>query len=210
MNYRHISFDLDGTLIDSIDVMRAAWEETVDKFHLVHDFSEYKQEIGLPFHVIMNSIGVVDDDREIEKYYFSRTEKYADQVKIYSGALEFIERIKRSNMTTSIITSKPKKNTKDILKHFNISVDVLVCGDDPSGSKPSAEPMQYVRKVLGLDKDDSVLYFGDMITDIVFCINSNIDYCHCDFGIYGILPKYLVPAPISIQDWHDIKLDSLL
>lgn len=85
--YAHVSFDLDGTLIDTLDVMRMAWEATTDKFHLYHDFSEYRQEIGLPFPVIMKSMGIIDEEGEIESFYFYQTEQLADQIRAYDGAV---------------------------------------------------------------------------------------------------------------------------
>lgn len=84
---------------------------------------------------------------------------------------------------------------------------MLVCGDDPIGAKPAAAPMQYVRKELELGDNAKIVYFGDMLSDIVFCVNSGIDYCHCNFGIYGPLSSCLVPTPESIQNWYDNRLD---
>ncbi len=204
--YEHVSFDLDGTLIDSIDVMRIAWEATVDKFHLYHDFFEYHKEVGLPFPVIMESMGIIDEEREIERFYFSKTEEFSDQIKVYDGAIEFIESLKPNGISTSIITSKPRMNTESLLESIDLKVDMLICGDDLIGSKPTALPMQYVKKELNLGEGKKIIYFGDMLSDIVFCVNSKIDYCHCNFGIYGSLPKYLIPVPKSIQNWKDDKL----
>ncbi len=207
--YNHVSFDLDGTLVDSLDIMRKAWEVTVDKFHLHHDFFEYRQEIGLPFPAIMKSINIVDEDREIENFYFSQTEDLSEQIKVYEGAVEFIESLVLNGISTSIITSKPRTNTETLLKQFNFKVDVLICGDDQIRAKPAAASMQHVRKELNLREKASIIYFGDMLSDIVFSVNSKIDYCHCNFGIYGSLPRCLVPAPKSIQHWKDDKLGDL-
>ena len=207
--YDHVSFDLDGTLVDSIDIMRKAWEATVDKFHLHHDFFEYRQEVGLPFPAIMKSIGIVDEDREIERFYFFKTEELADQIKVYEGAVEFVNSLILSGTSTSIITSKPRENTETLLNRFDFKVDVLICGDDQIKAKPAVASMQYVRKKLNLGENASIVYFGEMLSDIVFSINSRIDYCHCNFGIYGSLPKYLVPATESIHNWKDSKLVDL-
>ncbi len=200
-NYTHVSFDLDGTIVDSLDVMRKAWEQTMDEFHLTHDFSEYKREIGLPFQTILGAMNIVDDDGEIEKFYFSQTERMASQIKLYEGFIEFLKTVQDLGISTSIITSKPRVNAEGLLEAFGIHVNMLVCGDDPVGSKPNAEPIEYVRAELGINDQDRIIYFGDMLSDIVFCVNSDIDYCHCDFGIYGPLSACLLPSPISIANW---------
>jgi phosphoglycolate phosphatase-like HAD superfamily hydrolase len=200
-HFGHISFDLDGTLLDTVGVMRMAWQATMDEFHLTNDFSEYKREVGLPFRKIMAALGIFDDDGEIERFYFSQTEAHAYEAKLFPGAMGFLERIKKEGISTSIITSKPRKNTQSLLKIFDVSVDVVVCGDDSIGAKPDAAPMDFVRSQLQIDRGEPVLYYGDMLSDIVYCVNSGIQYCHCDFGIYGSLPDLLVPRPSFITAW---------
>jgi len=201
--YTHISFDLDGTIVDSVDVMRKAWVQTMDEFHLTHDFSEYKREIGLPFQTILGAMDIVDDDREIERFYFSQTERMASQIKLYKGFIKFLDTAKGLGVSTSIVTSKPRTNAEGLLEAFGIHVNMLVCGDDSVGSKPNSEPIEHVRAELGINDQDRIIYFGDMLSDIVFCVNSDIDYCHCDFGIYGALPTCLLPSPISIASWGE-------
>ena len=207
--YRHFSFDLDGTLVDSLGVMRKAWEATVDEFHLSHDFSEYKREIGLPFPAIMKAIDIVDEEQEIEKFYFSQTEKMSESVRLIPGAYEFIGSVKSKGSDVSIVTSKPRENAENLLGRLGVQVDLLVCGDDPVGSKPSASPMQYIRSELEISDQDSSIYFGDMIIDLVFSVNSGIDYCHCNFGIGGRLSELLLPRPLSIDSWNDDRLAAL-
>lgn len=175
----------------------------MDEFHIAHDFSEYKREIGLPFQAILASMNIVDDEREIEQFYFSQTERMASQISIYKGIIEFLEVVNSLGASTSIVTSKPRANAESLLEVFGIQADMLVCGDDPVGSKPNPEPIEYIRDELGLGDQDKIIYFGDMLSDIVFCVNSNIDYCHCDFGIYGPLPDGLLPSPASITNWDE-------
>lgn len=201
--YAHISFDLDGTLVDSLDVMRQAWEKTMDKFHLPNDFSEYKREVGLPFQDILGAMGIVDDDKEIERFYFSQTESMENQIELYPSARDFLSKIKQSGISASIITSKPRNNSERLLRSLDISVELLICGDDSVGAKPSSAPIDYLRSWLELKSVEKILYFGDMLSDIVFSVNGAIDYCHCDFGVYGQLPACLLPTPLSIRGWNE-------
>ena len=209
LRFNHISFDLDGTLLDTLEVMRKSWEATMDKFHIPNDFSEYRREVGLPFPLIMQALGIVDEEHEIAQFYFRQTEQLLDEVKLYLGAKEFLRRLHAEEISTSIVTSKPRANTESLLDKFELEVSQVVCGDDPVGAKPDVAPMNFIRDRLGLAEDDLVLYFGDMLNDIMFCVNSGVEYCHCNFGIYGSLPKYLVPATESIHNWKDSKLVDL-
>ncbi len=210
MKYRHFSFDLDGTIIDTLDVMERAWNETAQHFKLWHDFSEYKREIGLPFGQIMRNLGVADEELEVERYYFEQTERLVSEATLFPSVLDFMEKIKATGATTSIITSKPRRNSESILTRHDVTTDFLMCGDDPVGAKPTELPMKTVREQLGLGEGDPIIYFGDMVNDLVFSVNSEVDYCHCNFGIGGRLSDYLIPVSRSIDSWDDTWLDGLL
>lgn len=207
-SYKHYSFDLDGTVLDTLEIMRLAWNATAEKFGLWHDFSEYKREIGIPFEAIMAHLGIADEDGEIKKHYFAHTDQLASQVKMFPHALEFINSAKQAGISTSIITSKPRENSEHLMSMYGIEVDMLICGDDHGEGKPTEQPMLRVRENLGLQSSE-IIYFGDMMSDLVFAVNSQVEYCHCDFGIVGPLSDYVVPKPPSIKSWQDPWLDTL-
>ncbi len=210
LSYSHLSFDLDGTILDTLEIMSVAWDIAAREFNLTCDFLEYKKEIGLPFEVIMENMGIIDDDEIIQKFYFEQTDKLSHKVKVFPFISEFIEKARYSGMSTSIITSKPRKNSENLLSKFNINVDILLCGDDACGAKPSSLPMDYVRTKLGLSKSKKIIYFGDMLNDLVFAINSGVDYCHCNFGVIGELSDLIVPQTPSIDSWDSPDINKFL
>ena len=81
LKIKHISFDLDGTLINSIPVMQQAWSETMFELGLAVGFKEYKKYIGLPFSQIIEKFGMGKIENEIESLYFHKTKKYSNQIK---------------------------------------------------------------------------------------------------------------------------------
>ena len=64
---KHIIFDLDGTLINSLPIMEKAWKVVTDTFNLNISFYEYKKYTGLPFDTIMNKLGLSSIGDEIKK-----------------------------------------------------------------------------------------------------------------------------------------------
>ena len=205
VRYQHVAFDLDGTLLDSENVMMLAWERTVLELGITNNFSEYKKYIGLPFKKIMDSMGLSNVGGVVEKLYFENTSLLADKVVPFEGAFSFIDSLRALEIKFSIITSKPRKNTEKLLSRFPITPDCLICSGDDNVGKPNSEPMQHVRRELSLREDERILYFGDMLSDIVFSINSGVDYCHCNFGIYGQLSKMLLPGYKSIDNWREAE-----
>ena len=62
MNIKHICFDLDGVLINSLEIMESSWLEAAQKYKLDINFNSYKKHIGIPFFDILNKL-------EIEESY---------------------------------------------------------------------------------------------------------------------------------------------
>ena len=48
-NIKHIAFDLDGVLIDSIALMEKSWIFSMKKLNLNYKFIFYKKYLGYPF-----------------------------------------------------------------------------------------------------------------------------------------------------------------
>ena len=202
-DYDLFCFDLDGTIIDSTGLMRNAWREVNKKFNLGIDFSHYLKFVGLPFPDILDNLNIKDHE-EIMQTFFEYTSRNSDQIKLHQGVLEFIHYLKKNNKKVFIITSKIRKNSEQIINKFSIPCDGLFCGDDPIPHKPSGKLIKYILNEFNFSNRDKVIYFGDMLVDVLFSINCSIDYCHCDFGIDGALPKELIVKYKSIASWGDI------
>ena len=63
-----IVFDLDGVLINSKKNMQVAWNEVNKKLNYSTKFSNYFNNIGLPFEDILKKIGIKRDIQQAKKY----------------------------------------------------------------------------------------------------------------------------------------------
>lgn len=204
-SYQHISFDLDGTLINSLPVMEFAWNEVSGSLGLNVPFTEYKNQIGKPFKQIMENLDIKDDWGEIERLYFEVTGASVEKIALFDGADAMINGLKRAGKSTSLITSKPQRNVNKILERLNLEFDVVVAADTVAIGKPGQDSFDLVRSELGLADDSTAVYFGDVLNDIIFAVNAGIDYCHCDFGAFGELPEGIIPKVPSISSWNDLS-----
>ena len=81
----HICFDLDGVLIDSINLMKFCWEKTAKEFNINYKFDEFSAFIGLPLTSIVSHLGLSNSEKIIEHYKnisFENLEKIKDAMKI--------------------------------------------------------------------------------------------------------------------------------
>jgi len=204
LKINHVSFDLDGTLINSFSVMRRAWSETMFELGLAVGFDEYKRYIGLPFSRIIEKFGMEKIENEISALYFHKTKKYSDQINIVHGAADILDWCKQNEMTTSIITSKPSVNTQAIVSEKKLNVDFIISGDDLKNGKPFPEPGIKVLEKFDINAEN-MLYVGDMIFDLQFAQNLGAHFIHFTNEGENFLPKTLVNKVRSISKLMEIK-----
>ena len=188
---RHISFDLDGTLIDSFPVMKAAWENVCQTFSLAIPFEHYRHYIGVPFDVIMSKLGLAKSCDDIQKVYFDYTRKNVNEITLFDGQRDLFSRLRDNDITISIITSKPRINAEHLVEKFGIDTDSLVCGNDFSVGKPHPLPMEKLLQHLNIDSGETV-YVGDMLSDFQFAVNSNVDFIFFSGGEYSDINDLVV------------------
>ena len=205
-NYAHVSFDLDGTLINSVETMRVAWNSACMIFDLKQSFEDYLKGTGKPFHKIMDKLNIEDPDGLIQQHYFDVASAAQNAISLFDGAADVLRGIENTGLSWSIITSKPRRNVTQLLHKFDLKPNVLVCGDDFVQVKPSAYPMRYVREELSLGDNANIVYIGDTISDYIFALNSNVDYVHANFGIHGPLSKRIYPRPNAINSLIELKI----
>lgn len=199
----HVSFDLDGTLVDSIPIMRTAWKETMLTFGLTIPFSSYAKLIGLPFPDIMRSLDLTDFLPDIQLVYFNNSKKYADQIAVLDGAYEVLQKLIKMNMSTSIITSKPRLAAEPLLARLNIVIDNLICGDDYTLGKPYIEPGKNLLTKIETPACQ-LLYVGDMIYDLQFAQNCGFQFIYYTNGGRNSLPNNLKNKYTEVASLSDI------
>jgi phosphoglycolate phosphatase-like HAD superfamily hydrolase len=171
----HISFDLDGTLIDSIPLMKMSWENVVKKLNINIGWSSYKKNIGLPFKKICENLNIEKIENEVKDLYFDFNQKNIHLIKPMRGLKECMTWIKENEIEWSIITSKPSITTFDVCKYFSLDPQYLITSDMLPIGKPSKEPSDYLRNLLG-KKERNFYYVGDTVIDHIFAINSSFSY----------------------------------
>jgi len=178
-----IGFDLDGVLVDSLATMKLAWEETTIQFNINSPFSNYIKEIGKPFDIIINELGLVKYLPELRTNYFNLTTKYENFAKIFPESVEALELLNENKFNTAIITSKPREKAVCLLKKFSIKSNILICPEDCSRGKPYPDPLLLVQDNFNL-RSDQCLFIGDMMSDYLSARRAGWDFMYASFG-YG-------------------------
>ncbi|MDH4572900.1 HAD-IA family hydrolase [Salinicola acroporae] len=185
-NIKHISFDMDGVLIDSLPVMERAWQKAMDATGQEIAFTEYKQHIGIPFYDILSNVGCNRSMfSKVKKVYDESSSLELDRIEVFEGILEALRQAKKAGLLISVVTSKTKQRTTDILEHHfsDIDFDFVVSPEDvPSGrGKPNPDPLLLACIQLGVDPYNTI-YVGDMESDRETAQRAGAHFVHAAWG----------------------------
>lgn len=185
MNKYQVIFDLDGTLIDSLQVMKEAWEVVREELSISVGFERYQKLIGLPFPRIISALGLSDQLLNISELYFAETGKRSERVKLISGAAEMIGRLQDSEYSLSIITSKPRFSFEKLDLGPVIGSLPVICGDDFDIGKPNPQLLVHLNRAHHQPSRsvNQIFYVGDALIDLQFAINCGIDFIFVPFGV---------------------------
>ena len=197
----HISFDLDGTMINSIPLMKLSWENVSSRLNLGIGFEEYRKNIGLSFSQICKNLSLERLELEVYDLYFKFNQENMDKIKPINGLKECIEWMSVSNIDWSIITSKPKITTMPILELFDLNPKVLITADDVENGKPYIDSSQLLTSQLS-DKINKIYYVGDSTIDHLFAVNSGFEFIEFNQLSEN---KYILNKRLVISSLAEIK-----
>ena len=171
----NIIFDLDGCLIDSSEVQKAAffgaYAEVVgdDK---CPSYEEYIKYTGDSVDNVMKKLGL---PASMAAPFRRISSESIDKIKVNWNAIEVVKSLKVKGYKIAICTGKDHYRTVDILNYFNICdlFDVLVCADDVNNPKPSPEPIIKALEELHCAKEDAIVV-GDGYGDILSAKNAGV------------------------------------
>ena len=174
-----VLFDLDGTLIDSIESYYRIVEIALEKMKLptvsrktifmAAKNDTFNWDMVLPDVPGCSQKKTAAKARKmIEKIY---PEQFLKNVKPFPDTGKIIQQLFDHNIKIGIVTSTPKKNIHDkleILKQAGISnlIDSVISDEDVERKKPFPDPLILCRDRMGFSSNQCV-YVGDMGIDII-------------------------------------------
>ena len=138
-----VIFDIDGTLIDSVDLHAAAWQEALR--HFGHDvpFPKVRTQIGKGGDLLMAELLPEEEVRrrgkEIEEYRLELFKReYLLRVKPFPKVRELLERIRADGKRIALASSAKKEELERYKRIAGIEdlLDAETSSDDAEKSKP--------------------------------------------------------------------------
>ncbi len=182
-----VLFDLDGTLINTNELIIASFTHTLD--HYAPD--KYTREdiinfIGEPLDVSMQKVNP-EAISEMVAYYREHNLRVHDElVTPYPAIKETLEALKKAGISCGIVTTKQSKTAKKGLELMGLDsyFEVLVGYDHVENAKPDPEPIYLAMDKMKADRE-STLMVGDSPHDIQAGKNASVKTAGVAWSIKG-------------------------
>lgn len=165
-----VLFDLDGTLIDSIElILNSAKHAFRDRAGHVPSDAEWLTGVGIPLAAMFRRYARDDDEVNtlIAKYREYQLAHHDRLVRCYDQVVETVDFIRAAGHPVAIVTSKTGWLARRGLDHVGLGAhfDVIVGCDACERHKPDPEPVFLALQKLGYPPAESV-FVGDSVHDI--------------------------------------------
>jgi phosphoglycolate phosphatase-like HAD superfamily hydrolase len=156
-------FDMDGTLLDSVDLHALAWQEALLKFGHDVSFEKARGQIGkggdklIP--VFLSADEQRDHGKELEEWRGKHFKtKYLPLVRPFSAVPDLLRRVRDSGVQIAVASSAKKDELDEYLDIAGIAdlVDLATSSDDVEESKPAPDIFETVLKKLEIDGSEAV------------------------------------------------------
>ncbi len=183
---KHISFDLDGTLVDSSSTIYKATLKALKVLNINDEIKEkeFNRMIGLHFLNIFNDLKiVVKDVNQFIKIYKEFYFDFIDESGFYPGVVDIMQYLKKRNILISLLTTKNQDQAEKIIEYFNLQTyfTFIMGRRDEGGYKPSAEPLLFICREINVKPEETIIV-GDTELDIMCGKSANASTCAVTYG----------------------------
>src|ERR1700744_4114480 len=156
-------FDLDGTLLDSVDLHALAWHEAMKKFGHDVTFEQARSQIGkggdklIP--EFLSEVAQRDHGKELEDWRGKRFKSaYLPLVRPFAAVPDLLHRVRDAGVRVAIGSSAKKDELGKYLDIAGITdlVEVTASSEDAEESKPAPDIFEVVLKKLKIAGADAV------------------------------------------------------
>lgn len=176
-----IIFDLDGTLLNTIDDLGVACNYALKKHgYPQHELNSYRQMVGNGIRNLVKRAAPTDASDEEREEILRDFMKYYDThcmvlTEPYQGIMEVLGRTKEKGIKLAVCSNKYQKAVNRIIDHYFPGVFASVYGErEGIPRKPSPEAVYRIMEEMGVKKEETIMV-GDSEVDIETARNAGID-----------------------------------
>lgn len=191
MKYELAVFDMDGTILNTLDDLTDATNHALRTFgYPEHSIEEVRFFVGNGLAKLIERAtpaGTSEEDRtkvraEFMTYYKVHS---ADKTGPYPGINDLLKKLRAAGVKTAVVSNKPDVAVRELVKTYYDGLFDAAVGDmEGQAVKPAPDMCLKVFKELGMGPENAV-YIGDSDTDIQTARNAGLDEILVSWGFRG-------------------------
>ena len=208
-----IIFDLDGTLLNTIDDLGYACNHALEQTgYATHPIADYPRMVGNGINNLIRR-ALPESERTEENILRVRAhfvpyynEHNCDYTRPYEGIPELLTSLKAQGHQLAVASNKYQAATEKIVEHFFPGVfDVILGEREGIERKPNPQIVFDILSTLTIKH--STLYIGDSLVDKETAANANVPFVACSWGF--VSRDTLIEAGVTriIDKPEDLVLD---
>lgn len=183
-----VIFDLDGTLLDTLDDLTDSVNYAMNKFGFpCHTRDEVRLMVGNSvIYLIETAVPQGTDKQVIEECISAFEQHYAGNMRNktapYEGIMQMLEQVKAGGYKAAVVSNKPDGFTKQLVRElFGEYVSLAIGRSDSFPRKPAPDMVLHALDLLESSTKTAV-YVGDSEVDALTAANAGMPCVGCLWG----------------------------
>ena len=188
MKYKLAIFDMDGTILNTLDDLADSMNHCLRVYGLAErSLQEIRMFLGNGIHWLVEcSVPDGTDAETLEKVYQTFLVYYKDhcamKTRPYEGIPEVLQSLRRAGVLTAVVSNKADYAVKILCEdYFKGMLDFSVGELEGRRRKPYPDSVNAVLERFGMAKEDAV-YIGDSEVDFQTAQNAGLDVIMVGWG----------------------------
>ena len=179
--YKTYIFDLDGTLLDTLQDLAASVNYALRQHHMPeHSIDDIRRFVGNGVRMLMTrAVPDGEDNPQFEAVFATFRQYYMqhslDTTRPYEGIPELIHELKARGCQMAVVSNKMMAATQELVRHFFPEIPVAIGEHEAEGikKKPAPDTVYAALDALGIPSP-SAAYVGDSDVDLATARNSGL------------------------------------
>jgi len=181
MKYDTYIFDLDGTLLDTLQDLATSVNYTLRQHDMPeHSIDDIRRFVGNGVRKLMERAVPDGAQNPLFESAFATFRQYymqhsLDTTRPYDGIPEMLDELKRRGCLIAVVSNKMMAATQELIAHFFPQIEVAIGEHEAEGirKKPAPDTVREALRQLGVTTKNAV-YVGDSDVDIETAYNSGL------------------------------------
>lgn len=182
ISFKGIIFDLDGTLVNSLEDIADSMNTVLRKFNYPsHDVQTYKKLVGHGIRdLIVKALPESDRDESIiERCQHSMMDVYRNnclnKTKLYDGIKALLDELVYRRIKLAVFSNKTDEFTRNIVLTLlpNWKFEVIIGLSDEAHKKPNPQSALRISRIYNMNPEE-IVYVGDSSVDMQTANNAGM------------------------------------